>query len=214
VSLKNEWKRTAEEATGLQVDDDPESTAVQICSWGKVPTEVSSNISKFVAVFDEAHSMQSLEAARTKAALKLVRSQRCVGVLLLSGTPMKNGKPLNLFPLLKAVKHPFGEHQKAYETFFCAGHQKSFKGRVTWDANGSSNLVQLRQHVASHLLYMTKEECLDELPPQTREFRQVPVSSRHQIQHDLALNELVCSFCCVRLFSFPRSRYRTVSLTY
>ena len=42
VSLKNEWKRTAEEATGLQVDDDnAQSTSMEICSWAKVPSEVS-----------------------------------------------------------------------------------------------------------------------------------------------------------------------------
>ena len=111
---------------------------------------------------------------------------------MLTGTPMKNGKPLNLFPLLKAVNHPFGDHQKAYETHFCAGHTKKFgRGSVVWDASGSSNLPQLREHVASHLLYMTKEECLDELPQKTRVFREVPVSSRHQLQHNLALNELV-----------------------
>lgn len=130
---------------------------------------------------------------------------------MLTGTPMKNGKPLNLFPLLKAVNHPFGDHQKAYETYFCAGHTKQFgRGSVVWDANGSSNLPQLREHVASHLLYMTKEECLDELPPQTRVFRHVPVSSRHQLQHNLALNELVsavpsvplCSLCSWLLMRF------------
>lgn len=106
---------------------------------------------------------------------------------------MKNGKPLNLFPLLKAVRHPFGDNQIDYETHFCAGQQKSFgQGRrPVWDANGATNLTQLRQHVASHLLYMTKEEVLAELPPKTRVFRQVPVSSRHQLQHNAALNDLV-----------------------
>lgn len=191
VSLKKEWMRTAQEATGLVVDDDDESTNVQIFGWSKTPSEVAPSIANYVVVFDEAHSLQSMQTQRTKAALKLVQSPKCVGVLMLSGTPMKNGKPLNLFPLLKAARHPFGDHQKAYETHFCSGHNKQIRGKVVWDANGASNLVQLRQHVSSHLLYMTKEECLDELPPKTREFRQVPVSSRHQLQHDSALNELV-----------------------
>lgn len=190
VSLKKEWKRTAEEATGLQVDEDPESTNVTIHSWAKIPSDVPATISNYVVVFDEAHSMQSMATQRTKTALKLVQPDRCIGVLMLTGTPMKNGKPLNLFPLLRAARHPFGDNQKAFERHFCAGHDKSFGNRIVWDANGSSNLVQLRQHVASHLLYMTKEECLDKLPPKTREFKQVPVSSRHQLQHDSALNEL------------------------
>lgn len=75
VSLKKEWKRTAEEATGLQVDD---NGCVEICSWAKVPSEVSSDIVNFVVVLDEAHSMQSMQATRTKEALKLVESQRYV----------------------------------------------------------------------------------------------------------------------------------------
>ena len=117
---------------------------------------------------------------------------RCVGVLLLTGTPMKNGKPCNLFPLLKAVRHPLGNHQKAYEKHFCAGMDRSFgRGRVAWDANGASNLPQLNRLVTSHLLHLTKEQCLASLPPLTRETRKVPVSSRCQLQYDAALKHLV-----------------------
>lgn len=58
---------------------------------------------------------------------------RCRGVLLLSGTPMKNGRPSNLFPLLRAVRHPFGENQKRYEFYFCNGQQRNFGTRTTWD---------------------------------------------------------------------------------
>ena len=119
----------------------------------------------------------------------------CVGVLLLTGTPMKNGKPCNLFPLLRAVRHPLGRHQKAYERHFCAGVEKSYgRGRPVWDASGSSNLVQLNRLVTSHLLYLTKEQCLASLPPLTRETRKVPVSSRCQLQYDAALRHLVSCF--------------------
>lgn len=195
VSLMREWKRTAEEATGIVVEDigknkpDPESSWMQICSWAKIPERIPSP--KYVIICDEAHSMQSLEAGRTKAVLQLCKSSRCVGVLLLTGTPMKNGKPANLFPLLKAVKHPFGDHQKEYERHFCDGREKSFgRGRVVWDANGCSNLSQLKEHISSHLLHMTKESCLGDLPPQTRVYKHVTVSSKHQLQHNQALNEL------------------------
>ena len=117
---------------------------------------------------------------------------RCVGVLLLTGTPMKNGKPCNLFPLLKAVRHPFGKNQKEFERHFCAGAEKNFgRGRPVWDASGSSNLKQLKRLVASHLLHLTKAQCLAELPPLTRETRKVPVSSRCQLQYIQALKSLV-----------------------
>lgn len=115
-----------------------------------------------------------------------------MGVLLLTGTPMKNGKPCNLFPLLKAVRHPFGNNQKEFERHFCAGAEKNFgRGRPVWDASGSSNLKQLKRLVTSHLLHLTKAQCLAELPPLTRETRKVPVSSRCQLQYIQALKSLV-----------------------
>lgn len=104
---------------------------------------------------------------------------------------MKNGKPSNLFPLLRAVRHPLSEHQKAYEKHFCAGMEKNFgRGRV-WDASGCSNLKQLKRLVTCNLLHLTKEQCLAELPPLTRETRQVPISSRSQIQYARGVKDVV-----------------------
>jgi SNF2 family DNA or RNA helicase len=83
VSLKAEWKRTAENTTGLSVEDEKansnkKSLDLRICSWAKVPTKVESNVDQFVAVFDEAHSMQSMNSARTKDSIKLVLDERYV----------------------------------------------------------------------------------------------------------------------------------------
>jgi len=162
----------------------------------------------------KAHQMQSMTAARTNHVLKLVNSdsQRCAGVLLLTGTPMKNGKPHNLFPLLQAVQHPLAysghtggpqkryqqqllQKQRAFEEHFCAGHQRNIgQSRFVWQAHGSSNLEQLRQLTSSHILYLKKEDVLKDLPPRTREFRQVPVSSRFVLQHQKALQELESAY--------------------
>lgn len=110
---------------------------------------------------------------------------------MLTGTPMKNGKPSNLFPLLRATRHPFGDDQKRYEFFFCNGQSKTFGNREVWDASGSSNLGMLNAHIASHILYKTKEECLKDLPGKKREYMKVPVGSKYEIQHNRALNDLV-----------------------
>ena len=104
---------------------------------------------------------------------------------------MKNGKPCNLFPLLKAVRHPLGGHQRAYEAHFCNGTERFMNGKKLWDASGCSNLKQLNRMASTNLLHLTKEQCLDELPPITREKRQVPISSRNQIQYVRAIKELV-----------------------
>ncbi|CAJ1949837.1 unnamed protein product [Cylindrotheca closterium] len=195
VSLKAEWKRTAEDATGLKVEDEKanrndESLDLRICSWAKVPTKVAKCAKRYVVVFDEAHSMQSMTSSRTKDSLKLVLDERCIGVLLLTGTPMKNGKPSNLFPLLRAVRHPLGKNQMAYEKHFCGGILKSFgRGKPLWDANGCANLKQLKRLVSSNLLHLTKEQCLT-LPPLKRHRYEVPISHRNQLQYIQAVKNL------------------------
>ena len=198
VSLSKEWIRTASSIVGLDCDDDGKEESpspeldMHVCSWQKIPSprKVPEEAKHFVVIADEAHQMQNITSGRTKDALALMQDKRCVGVLLLTGTPMKNGKPCNIFPLLRAVRHPFGDNQRLFETFFCNGMQKNFGGRMTWDASGSSNLNHLNAHIAHHMLFMTKEECLENLPPKTREFRKIPVSSRDELKHTNAMNDL------------------------
>ena len=108
---------------------------------------------------------------------------------------MKNGRPSNLFPLLRAVKHPFGDNQRRYEFYFCNGQQRMLRGAMVWDASGSSNLKELNGHTATHIFRMTKEECMSkELPPRKREFRQLPVSPRHELRYTQALKDLAEAF--------------------
>ena len=104
---------------------------------------------------------------------------------------MKNGKPSDLFPLLKATRHPFGDDQRLFETFFCNGQQRQYGSRLVWDASGSSNLHILNAHVTSHVFHKTKDECLKDLPNKTREYKTVPVSSTFELQHNQALLNMV-----------------------
>ena len=83
VSLKEEWKRTAANATGLKASNETakgkseeESPDMKIFSWSKVPQDVNESVAHFVVICDEAHSMQSMQAARTKDVLKLVSDPR------------------------------------------------------------------------------------------------------------------------------------------
>lgn len=176
-------------------EDENESSSnieMYIFSWDGISAckNVILDVSDYVVIADEAHCMQSMETKRTKEALTLMCRKKCRGVLLLSGTPMKNGRPSNLFPLLRAVQHPFGDNQKRYEFYFCNGQQKLYRGRETWDATGSSNLKELNAHIAQHLFRLTKEECLLELPPRKREVVRIPVPSRHELHYKQALKDL------------------------
>jgi SNF2 family DNA or RNA helicase len=103
VTLKEEWKRTAEERVGLRVEPEEkvktsrpskkgkakrdveeegsdacidDGLGLKICSWAKVPSDVEPNVKHFVVCCDEAHSMQSAQAQRTKGVLTLVEDKR------------------------------------------------------------------------------------------------------------------------------------------
>lgn len=188
VSLKENWERTAVDATGLTVESAKVSGHVSIASWASVPSPMPG---KYVVVADEAHSMQSMAAKRTQQTLLLMDHRNCLGALLLTGTPLKNGRPTNLFPLLKAVRHPLAKCQQSYEEYFCEGqHRHVGRDKPVWQASGAAHLDQLRQLVSSHVLYTSKDDVLKELPPQTRVKHKVPVSAQRHAQHMRALQEL------------------------
>jgi SNF2-related domain len=113
VSLKEEWYRTAHDVVGLSfksdseynqrpkkktksavTSDDNKTTdgAVTIHSWAKIPYPedilVTNRSHPYVVIADEAHSMQSMNSARTSDALRLMLAPNAMGVLLLTGTPV------------------------------------------------------------------------------------------------------------------------------
>ena len=69
---------------------------VTIASWAKVPHPedvlLQNRNHPYVVVADEAHSMQSMNSARTREALHLMLAPNAVGVLLLTGTPVCCGR--------------------------------------------------------------------------------------------------------------------------
>ena len=54
-------------------------------------------------IVDEAHYAQNLSSRRTQAFLRMARHPRLRALWLLSGTPMRNGRPAQLYPLLTAI---------------------------------------------------------------------------------------------------------------
>jgi hypothetical protein len=181
VSLADGWRREAA-LVGIP------RTQMRVASWAKVPTPPSGV--SFVLIADEAHYMQSMTSKRTKGALALAQSPGCKGVVLATGTPMKNGRPCNLFPLLCAIRHPLTRSQSAgysgpqayagtaqakmeYERRYCNAKRTRY---CAWDISGASNLSELRARLddAGSVLRKTKDECLD-LPPMTRVMKKVEV---------------------------------------
>jgi len=145
---------------------------------------------KYLVIVDEAHRYQSLTSLRTKALVRLAKHQNCIATWLLTGTPMANGKPANLFPLLEICEHPLASDKWEYESHYCQGQQVSVgKGRTAWRAEGAAYLDELAQKIDDVQLRRTKRQCLD-LPPKIRTLQPIELSEKSQKVYDKMLKEL------------------------
>jgi len=165
VSVMDNWVREAERA----------EVAIEVFSWVKLPQPLEST--EYVLIADEAHYIQNLQSVRTKKLLELAQHQNCLAVWLLTGTPIKNGRPVNLFPLLLACGHPVANDKWGYERRYCAGHQTTIRGKSIWDNTGASHLKELSEKTEDVILRRTKNECLKELPDKTRLYKEVELEA-------------------------------------
>lgn len=95
--------------------------------------------------------------------------ERAERVILLTGTPITN-RPLDLFPLLRAIGHPLGDDLMRYALRYCAAFQTEWG----WDMGGASHLDELHEQLSDVLLRRCKDEVLD-LPPKLRTYMPVEV---------------------------------------
>ncbi len=134
------------------------------------------------------HYMQTMTSLRTKAMLAL--AEQAKAVWLISGTPLKNGRPANLFPLLKATGHRLAKDRKKYEQYFCSAGPTRFS---KWDASGAAHLDELHKLTQDIILRRTKAECLD-LPPKTRVLRKADISDAAMDHYHHVFDELKARF--------------------
>jgi SNF2 family DNA or RNA helicase len=176
AGLHTHWRQ---EASALQLQ-------LELLSWAKLPRELPP--AGTVLIADEAHYAQNLQASRTQAFLRLSRHPRLRAVWLLSGTPMKNGRPVQLFPLLAAIGHPLAADQRAFEERYCQGHWLERGGERHWQALGATHLEELQRLTRPLVLHRRKEDCLD-LPPKQRLLHPVVLNQEEGqgFQHRLQL---------------------------
>lgn len=155
VGLHPHWRQEAL-ALALQLE---------LHSWERLPAGLPP--AGCVVIADEAHYAQNLAARRTQAFLKLVRHPRLRALWLLTGTPMKNGRPRQLFPLLAAIGHPMADDQRRFEERYAQGHWSERGGQRRWQADGAAHLEELHRLCRPLVLHRRKQDCLD-LPPKDR----------------------------------------------
>lgn len=89
-----------------------------------------------------------------------------------TGTPILNGRPIELFPVLNWLD------PETYDNFFRFGfrYANGHKDRSGWDFSGYSNLAELQKKLRSTVMIRrTKQEVLTELPPKVRQVIEMPV---------------------------------------
>ncbi|MEB3262281.1 MAG: DEAD/DEAH box helicase [Cyanobacteriota bacterium] len=178
VGLHSHWRA---EAAALEL-------AITLHSWASPPAALPP--AGTVLIADEAHYAQNGTTARSQALLRLARHPRLRAIWLLSGTPMKNGRPAQLFPLLAAIDHPLARDQRRFEELFCAGHWRESGGRWVWQATGASRLEELRRLTRPLVLHRRKQDCLD-LPPKHRHLVPVELCEAEELGFEHRLQRTV-----------------------
>ena len=135
--------------------------------------ELLNGIFRFL-IIDEAHSFKNerelsknkstilrhnlinrvdITAHRTEIIFEIARE--IPRVTLLTGTPILN-RPKDLFNLLSLTNHRLAKNYTKFTKKYCDGHL----GRHGWNAEGASNLTDLRQKIHNHVLRRTKSMAL------------------------------------------------------
>ncbi len=172
VSLQENWKR---EAAILNITIDKLMPASNI---GEPPDTA------FAFICDEVHLMQNLMANRTKKFLNY--ASKASFMSLLSGTPIKNGRPENIYPLLVAIRHPIAFNKDFFYTRYCKAVRNKWRKRVT---KGGANLLELHNTISDKMFIKQKADCLD-LPPKSRILTIAEPSDQEQGMFDLIFKAL------------------------
>lgn len=146
VSLKLNWLK---EAASVKL-------RIEVFSHAKVPTPPKNQ--KYILIADEATAYKNPASARTKKFLELASNDNCVSSIPMTATPMLNGRHSELFPLLRAVKHPIADSKRYYDKRYCDAKPTAF---TAWDNTGSINAEELSERIADKMIRHTKEQCLD-----------------------------------------------------
>lgn len=145
-------------------------------------------------ILDEGHYIKEASAIRSKATVKLCNQAEYVYIL--TGTPMMN-RPMELFNLLKAIKHPLGENWYGYAKTFCGAYERKIKRWVRSpltgqmelkeikfiDTSGATNLDKLRTTLSTVYLRRTKVVLGDKLPAKVVTIIPTKLDKEHKKQY-------------------------------
>ena len=145
-------------------------------SFQKIPSPLTEK--SYFLIVDEAHTLQNDNSKRFQAVEKLTLGNGFKGIFMLTGTPMKNGKPINLYPLLKLLNHPIAFKKGNYEIRYCDAHL-SFNRTNNL---GAINLKELSEKTSDCILQRKKKDCLN-LPEKIRSIIEIKWTKNEKIKY-------------------------------
>jgi SNF2 family DNA or RNA helicase len=174
----------------LKLDWEQEAQAVGVpltyYSFAKIP-DPGAIAPGSILIFEEAHWLQGGErTARGRKGLALAQEGRQAYVWLLTGTPMRNRRPINLKPMLEILGIVPGMISSwDYLQRFCGPRTVSVGRKLVTLFDGATDLKGLAQMVGPRTLRRKKSDVLD-LPPKIRCHRSVPIEDKVAVRKALA----------------------------
>ncbi|MCA6430162.1 MAG: hypothetical protein IM613_12075 [Cytophagales bacterium] len=162
VTAKDNWLREAK-AVGVSVN-------VFSNSFAGIP-KPSAVTTDFVLIVDESHVFKNLQAQRTKNLMALGKSPHVQAIICMTGTPIDNGSPANIFSTLKLLGHRLGASKAAFEKRYCGCTNPELVERPRQQPHYLSNLRELRRILTVEEPVMIRRKLADvvDLPPFTRQ---------------------------------------------
>lgn len=110
-------------------------------------------------IVDEAHRFKNDKANRSLDLFAIAHEFKLV--IFMSGTPMPNARPYELWPLLsRFAPRLFGQTFMPFGRRYCGGH----KTRFGWDFRDFTNEAEFWERIGPWMLRMKKEDVLKDLP--------------------------------------------------
>jgi SNF2 family DNA or RNA helicase len=139
-------------------------------------------------ISDESHYLMRWESQRTRTAIR-IRS-KASHRLLLSGTPMPNGRHREIYPQVKILDGEAFAHlargkktdRYTYLRRYCDPQVQHFGKKSITKFDGRSNEVELGRTLQGFMLRRTKDEAGLNLPDKVRNALEVPLPMRQQLK--------------------------------
>jgi len=143
-------------------------------------------------IVDEAHYIKGKKTIRAVVTVEIALIVN--NVYLLTGTPIMN-RPIEMFNLLKAIKHPLGRVRSVFSKRYCGGYLKTIikkNGQIIrfFDESGATHVDELREFIRSNFLRRLKKDVLD-LPEKIVSVQIVELDKAAQKEYDNAFDSYV-----------------------